>query len=149
MRSGCCSRKGCPRPTYYRKTDEVPPRISIIDVITVITGKSTRHAAEQLGRLVGRYPEVAANCGLLKFPGRRQRDTAITDAKGIVEVIMLLPGAQAARVRRRAAELLVRHFFCVKVWAGDAVNCKHITPGSSYGDWSFDTPRLTQIALTS
>lgn len=92
-----------------RKTDEIPPRISIIDVITAITEKSARHAAEQLGRLVGRYPEVAANCGLLKFPGRRQRDTAVTDARGIIEVIMLMGGAQAARVRRQAAELVVRH----------------------------------------
>ena len=33
----------------------------------------------------------------------------MTDAKGIVEVIMLLPGQQAARVRRQAAELLCRY----------------------------------------
>jgi hypothetical protein len=33
----------------------------------------------------------------------------VTDAKGIVEIIMLLPGQQAARVRRRAAKLLVRY----------------------------------------
>ena len=33
----------------------------------------------------------------------------MTDAKGIVEVIMLLPGQRAARVRRQAAELLCRY----------------------------------------
>ena len=49
------------------------------------------------------------NWPLLKFPGRRQRDTPVTDAKGIVEIIMLLPGRQAARLRRQAAELLVRY----------------------------------------
>ena len=32
----------------------------------------------------------------------------MTDTKGIVEVIMLLQGQQAARVRRQAAELLCR-----------------------------------------
>ena len=55
-----------------RKTDEKPSRVSVIDLISIITGKVSRHAAEQLQRLIGHYPEVAANCGLLKFPGRRQ-----------------------------------------------------------------------------
>ena len=32
----------------------------------------------------------------------------MTDARGIVEIIMLLPGAQTARIRRQAAELMVR-----------------------------------------
>ena len=45
----------------------------------------------------------------LKFAGRGQRDTPMTDAKGIIDIIMLLPGQQAARVRRQAAELLVRY----------------------------------------
>ena len=33
----------------------------------------------------------------------------MTDAKGIVEIIMLLPGQQATRVRRQASELLCRY----------------------------------------
>ena len=33
----------------------------------------------------------------------------VTDARGIVELIMLMTGSQAARVRRQAAELLVRY----------------------------------------
>ena len=45
----------------------------------------------------------------LKFKGRGQRATPVTDVKGIVEVIMLLPGRHAARVRRQAAELLCRY----------------------------------------
>ena len=31
------------------------------------------------------------------------------DVRGMVEIIMLLPGHHAARVRRHAAELLVRY----------------------------------------
>ena len=91
-----------------RKTEEKPPRVSVIDVISMITGKVARHAAEQLQRLICHYPEVAANCGLLKFPGRRQRDTQVADVRGIVDVIMLLPGHIAAKVRRQAADLLCR-----------------------------------------
>ena len=49
----------------------------------------------------------------MKFPdglGRKgQKNTPAADVKGIVEIIMLMPGQQAARVRRQAAELLVRY----------------------------------------
>ena len=72
-------------------------------------GVTVRCPAEQLRRLVAQYPEVDANCVHLKFPGPGQRDSRFTDAKGIIEVIMLMGGAQAARVRRQAAELVVRH----------------------------------------
>ena len=91
-----------------RKTDEDPPRISIIDVIAVITGKDKNQAAEDLRRLTARHPDVKANCFNVKFRdsrGRRgQKDTLVTDARGMVELIMLMAGSQAARVRRQAAE---------------------------------------------
>ena len=46
------------------------------------------------------YCEVGPNWSHFKFKGRRQKDTAVTDAKGIIGVVMLLQGQQAARVRR-------------------------------------------------
>ena len=41
-----------------RKTDEMPPRISVIDVVQAITGKDARHAAQEVRTLCSRYPEV-------------------------------------------------------------------------------------------
>ena len=92
-----------------RKTDENPPRISIIDVIATMSGKDKNQAAEDLRRISTGHPEVKAICFDFKFPGRGQRDTPVTDAKGIVEIIMLQTTKQAARVRRQAAELLCRY----------------------------------------
>ena len=63
----------------------------------------------QLGRLLNQYPEVGTNCSHLTFPGRGQRDTPVVDVRGIVEIVMLLPGQHAARARRQAAELLCRY----------------------------------------
>ena len=63
----------------------------------------------QLGRLLNQYPEVGTNCSHFTFPGRGQRDTPVVDVRGIVEIVMLLPGRHAARVRRQAAELLCRY----------------------------------------
>ena len=96
-----------------RKTDETPPRVSVIDVVSAITGKDARHAAEQLRCLIAQYPDVDSNCVHVKFPDARgrkgQKDTPAACVKGIVEIIMLLQGRQAARVRRQAAELLARY----------------------------------------
>ena len=51
-----------------RITDETPPRVSVVDVISAITRKSANEAAEQLRRLIERYPDVKANCFDVKFP---------------------------------------------------------------------------------
>ena len=44
-----------------------------------------------------------------RFLGRGQRDTPVVDVRGIVEIVMLLPGRHAARLRRQTAELLCRY----------------------------------------
>ena len=62
------------------------PRVSIIDVVMAVTGGSQHDAARSLRRLSDQYPEVGPNWSHLKFKGRGQRDTCVTDAKGIVEV---------------------------------------------------------------
>ena len=92
-----------------RKTDEIPPRVSIIDVVTAIAQCSPSNAALTFARLKNDYPDVTTNCSDVKFPDARgrkgQRASPVTDARGIVEIIMLLGGRQAARVRRQAAAL--------------------------------------------
>jgi len=74
-----------------------------------ITGQTQSNSAVAFKRLQHDHPEVTANSSDFKFRGRGQRDTPVTDVRGIVEIIMLLPGQQTARVRRQAAELLVRY----------------------------------------
>ena len=85
----------------------------MVDVATIITGGNQHDAARDLRRLSERYPDVGPNWPHVKFAdskGRKgQRGTPVTDARGIVEVIMLLGGTHAARVRRQASELLVRY----------------------------------------
>ena len=96
-----------------RRTDETPPRVAVVDVAALITGKNHDAAAQDFRRMSEKYPDISAKCTDVKFPdshGRRgQWNTKVADAKGIVEIVMLLPGRRAARVRRQAAELLVRY----------------------------------------
>ncbi len=92
-----------------RITNEVPPRISVIDLASAITNKDARHAAQDVGFVKARHPEVCQLLDDFKFPGRGQQMTSVTDLRGAIEFILLLPGRQAALVRHQAAELLVRY----------------------------------------
>ena len=85
-----------------RKTDETPARISVIDVAALITGKNHHAASKDLRRMNERYPDVSPNWTDFPFPGQGQRKTPVTDVQGIVEIVFLLPGQMAARVRRQA-----------------------------------------------
>jgi len=71
-----------------RKTEEEPPRVSVIDVATLVTGKDARKTAQDIGFVRERYPEVFQTLGLYKFAGRRQRDTPVATVKEIVEIVL-------------------------------------------------------------
>ena len=68
-----------------------------------------RGRGDSLDCVKERYPEVYPNWRNFRFPGRGQRETPIADVRGIVEIVMLLPGRHAARIRRQAAELRCRY----------------------------------------
>ena len=55
------------------------------------------------------YPKVAAKIAHFRCSGRGQRDIPVTNAYGITEIVMLLPGRVAASVRTDAASTLVRY----------------------------------------
>ena len=74
-----------------------------------ITMKDANQATEQVAYVKKRHPEVTEIFGDFKFRGRGQKTTPVADLRGAVELILLLPGQQAARVRRQAAELLCRY----------------------------------------
>ena len=92
-----------------RKTAENPPRVSVYDVIGAMTGLSSNNCSNVLRRLCDEFPEGAAGCSHFKFPGQGQRNTPVADARGIVEIIMLLPGRAAARFRKASADVVVRY----------------------------------------
>ena len=91
-----------------RTTDETPPRISVIDVAVVITGHGADYASQTIRGIWQKHPEVREKITDFKFPGKGQRKTQVVDAKGMIEIVILLPGTNAARVRHQAATLLCR-----------------------------------------
>ncbi len=81
-----------------RITDEVPPRISVMNLAAAITMKDASQAAEQVAYVKKRHPEVTEIFGDFKFRGQGQKKTAVADLRGAVELTFLLPGRHAARV---------------------------------------------------
>ena len=84
-----------------------PPRVSVLDVIKVITGLPTNGCSVYWNRLRENHPDVITS--VHRFPGARQRDTDVADARAICEIVMLLPGKAAASFRQRTAGVLVRY----------------------------------------
>ena len=67
-----------------RITDETPPRISVIDVATAITGKHVRNAARDVLFIQEKHPEVFQKLSHFRFPGQGQRSTPVTCATGLI-----------------------------------------------------------------
>ena len=91
---------------WLRKTSERPPRVSVYDVLSLVTGVDAANCTNVWNRLVEQCPEVLTLSKNFKFPGRGQRGTPVTDAKGIVTIIMLLHGRAGAEERTREASSL-------------------------------------------
>jgi len=83
--------------------------VSVIDVVAVATKFSSKVASNYAQRFAQEYPDVSQEWCNFKFPGQGQRETPVTGARGAVELVMLLPGKAAARVRKAAAQTLVRY----------------------------------------
>ena len=111
-----------------RKTDEVPPRYAIPDVIEIVKGP--RYLSQELSRLRERYPEVFAkeldrvrerhgggdaNCVptfTVRFrdcAGRLNRnETPVATVDGILDILVLLPGKTSAALRSQIINVFVR-----------------------------------------
>ena len=88
-----------------RTTNENPRRVSVIDIIKAVNaGVNPYQVWANL-----KTEAVLQNLDNWQFPGERQRPTPVTDARGLVTIINLLPGARAARFRAAGADILVRY----------------------------------------
>lgn len=94
-----------------RKTNETPPRVSVIDLITVVSNNENPRKTRQ--DLRTKHPEVVTFSydynQEFQFPGRRQRGTPVINARGAILIINLLPGTMAASFRAAWADIIVRY----------------------------------------
>jgi hypothetical protein len=86
--------------------------VSIYDVIRAVTGHEATTIRKTWQRLIDFQPELQTICIYQKFhtTGRgSNQESPATDAKGIVKILMALPGKAAAGFRQKAATTIVRY----------------------------------------
>jgi hypothetical protein len=77
----------------------------VYDLISAVVGN-----LDTARRAFNRLKDVGTRCpDMFKFPGQGQRPTPVVDARGAVEILLVLPGRVAAHFRRSAADVIVRY----------------------------------------
>jgi len=83
---------------------------SLVDVGVILTGQSASNSSLMLQRLFQAHPDLTAKCSQIKFGGRGNQETPVpNNLATLIEIIFLLPGRAAAKVRQSAAQIFVRY----------------------------------------
>ncbi len=112
-----------------RATNEVPRRVSVYDIIEVMTGNP--NPRQLTANLCERFPEVVQLTDKFKFPGKGQRETPVVGAKGLVTIMNLLQGERAARFRAAEADVLVRYLGSERTFDASAAGSKSVPTASA------------------
>jgi hypothetical protein len=99
-------------PAQVRQVRKKDGFVAVYDVLQWITQQEANACRRTWQRVLEAHPDLAAICCLKRFntTGRGgNRETPAVDAKGVVQVLMALPGPAAVQFRVQAAEVLVRY----------------------------------------
>ena len=94
-----------------RTTDEAVKRVALYDVMQRVLKCTSSNASTVLKRIVKDHPEVNEVVSMVKFPGAGQRVTPVTDFKGLLLVLQILPGKRAEHFRKYCVPTLEKHLF--------------------------------------
>jgi hypothetical protein len=90
-----------------RVVNEIPRKVSLYDVMSILGDSS---APKTFLRLKEKFPEVMNFSHNFHFKtGQGQKNTPVVDAKGLITILMLLPGEKAALFRYKASNILIRY----------------------------------------
>jgi hypothetical protein len=102
-----------------RQTTEIPPRISVYDLIDVITGTSNqskklyeRIKEKQIENSDKIFIEVKTDeesLNLYKFPGKNNKNTPVVDVYGVINIINLLSEIKNYSLLLKNANLIINH----------------------------------------
>lgn len=95
-------------------------RFSVYDFLKLVCGK--KNPRDSWTRISERHSEVVGFCDNLKFPGRGQRQTVVTDREGLVKISQVLPGEFGAKFRADAAKIILAYLDADLKLAGAVVD---------------------------
>lgn len=85
---------------------------SVYDLISILGGYSSASARQVFKRIEKNYPGEVTICDFISFTqksGRKGRKTPVTDRKGILKILGLLPGTIGKKYRTEAAQLFLEY----------------------------------------
>jgi len=97
------------RPVSFKLRITPNKELALIDVAILFTGLDNNHAGLAVRRLLEQFPDFHSNRVKFKFPGRGRQTVDVAPLAEALEFAFLLPGRNAAKVRKEAAKLLVRY----------------------------------------
>lgn len=107
-------------------------KISIYDVMSYICGIEHGRHRSHLDNTISKYNEAATFSGTFvwshKFKGRGQQETPVTDSKGLLRIMLYLPGPRASHIREHVLTIANRYY------AGDRSLCTEIREIASHLD---------------
>jgi len=105
--AGALDKSAAAMPPIRKVVLEGEQVASVYDAVVALAGCAAKNAVVVFKRLAERYPEVTTTCSNFKFAGQGQRETPVANAKTLVQIILLLPGEVAAKVRTQASRVFV------------------------------------------
>ena len=84
-------------------------KFSLIDVAMLVSGKASRHAAEDVKKVRQEYSELADFIGQFKFPGAGRHETPIADLRTTLLVVLRLRSKVAQRLSAKVIDVFVRY----------------------------------------
>jgi hypothetical protein len=108
------------RDAYVRVTDD--GFLVAVDLAMLVTGKNKNDAGKDLRNLKEKTILTARD-----FPGTGNRGVRLVAFKDAIELIMVLPGKEATRVRKRFADIIARYL------DGDRSMCTEIKANKDMG----------------
>jgi hypothetical protein len=93
-----------------RMTPDEAPKASIVDFVMAVTGKDNKYISTTIINLQKKEPMWFQNCERFQFPGARQKEQFVLDAREAIHLLMILPGRSAMMFRVECVQLLTRIF---------------------------------------
>ena len=90
-----------------RRTPEVPPRVSVYDLIAAVKGCSDDTARKDFSRIKKEHPTTEAWCLSYKFDGPGNQTRPVTNAEGVVCLLHILQGSRAILFQAQAMKSLL------------------------------------------
>jgi len=83
--------------------------ISVLDTIQTCSGCKKESTRKLWQRIKNEYNNIVTDCRVIKFDGKKQKETPCINMTGFVKLLMIIPGKLADKFRSDVAPIIIRN----------------------------------------